>query len=223
FIAGTIGEGWNWRGGFFCAGLFMGIGLLQYRLTEHYLGDAGVHPHPTSPEEAKRGWRYVWIAIAVMALLTLLMMTGVISFEVTPLAKATGIIISLCAIAFFAAVFLFGGLTSDERGRVVVIAVFFVCSALFWGGFEQAATTFNLFAQDFTDRSLLGHLFPAGVHPATWYQAANPIFVVLFAPVFAWIWVMLGKRNLDPAAPLKFGFGLVLLGVGFLVMMLAAQ
>jgi POT family proton-dependent oligopeptide transporter len=104
-----------------------------------------------------------------------------------------------------------------------VIAIFFLCAAMFWAGFEQAATTFNLFASDFTDRSWLGGMFPTGEHPASWYQSANPIFIVLFAPFFAWFWVFLGSRNLDPSAPAKFGLGLVLLGLGFLVMMLAAE
>ncbi|NCA12065.1 hypothetical protein EBR56_09715, partial [bacterium] len=65
--------------------------------------------------------------------------------------------------------------------------------------------------------------FPDGVHPASWYQSANPTFVVLFAPVFAWVWVALGKRNLDPSSPAKFGLALLLLGIGFLTMMLASQ
>src|SRR5690606_29254070 len=120
-------------------------------------------------------------------------------------------------------VLIFAKLTTVERKRVGVIAIFFLCAAMFWAGFEQQATTFNLFALDYTDRSLLGGLFPEGVHPASWYQSANPIFVVLFAPFFAWIWVSLGARNLDPSAPVKFGVGLLLLGAGFLVMVLAAQ
>ena len=103
------------------------------------------------------------------------------------------------------------------------VALFFVCACLFWAGFEQAATTFNLFAQDYTDRSWLGNLFADGEHPAAWYQSANPIFVVIFAPVFAWMWVALGRRNLDPSSPAKFGLALVLVGIGFLVMMWAAQ
>jgi POT family proton-dependent oligopeptide transporter len=104
-----------------------------------------------------------------------------------------------------------------------VIAIFFICAAIFWGGFEQQATTFNLFALDYTNRLWLGGWFPEGVHPASWYQSANPVFIVIFAPFFAWIWVALGKRNLDPSAPVKFAFGLILLGAGFLVMVFAAQ
>lgn len=223
FIAGTIGETWNWRGGFFCSGLFMGIGLVQYRLTEKYLGEAGLHPASRDPAEHARNWRNLGIGSGALLLFIGLLATGVISTTVADLAKAAGVTMSFIGIAYFAAVILFGGLTTDERKRVGVIAIFFLCAALFWAGFEQAATTFNLFAQDYTDRSALGGMFADGMHPATWYQSANPTFVVLGAPVFAWLWVYLGKRNLDPSAPAKFGLGLLQLGIGFVIMMLAAK
>jgi len=222
-VAGTIGETWNWRGGFFCAGLAMGLGLVQYKMTEKYLGDAGKDPHPTSPEERARGFKILYGVAAATVVLIGLIFAGVIAVNVTTLAKVVGVLMSTLGIVYFAAVLIFGGLTKEERGRVGVIAIFFLCAAMFWAGFEQAATTFNLFAQDYTNRVMLGGMFPDGVHPASWYQSANPIFIVIFAPVFAWMWVELGKRNLDPSAPAKFGLGLVLLGTGFLVMMGAAQ
>jgi proton-dependent oligopeptide transporter, POT family len=222
-VAGTIGEAWNWRGGFFCAGLFMGIGVIQFRLTQHYLGDAGHAPKDVSALERSRGWKLVGIASVVIVALALLLFAGVVPVTVTTLAQAFGSAMIALAVLFFGYVLLFAKLERAERKRVGVIAIFFLCAAMFWAGFEQQATTFNLFAVDFTNRSWLGGFFPEGVHPASWYQSANPIFIILFAPFFAWMWVALGKRNLDPSAPLKFGLGLVLLGVGFLVMMFAAQ
>src|SRR6185436_9993607 len=89
-IAGTIGETWNWRGGFFCAGLFMALGVVQYKLTEHYLGDAGLHPATASDEERARGWRIAWGSLAAMIVLALLMFSGVISADVTTLAHYVG-------------------------------------------------------------------------------------------------------------------------------------
>ena len=223
FIAGTIGESWNWRAGFFCAGAAMLIGVVQYRATEHYLGDAGLAPRDTTDAQHAAGWRNIGIGGALVALLAVLLYTGVIPVTVTGLAQlfASGMV--ALGFLFFLYVFVFGGLDADEKKRVALIAVFFLCAALFWAGFEQAATTFNLFAQDFTDRSWLGGMFADNEHPAAWYQSANPIFVVIFAPFFAWLWVALGTRNLDPSSPAKFGLALVLLGVGFLVMMWAAQ
>lgn len=221
-IAGTVGEAWNWRAGFFCAGLFMGFGVIQFKLTQRHLGLAGLAPS-TNTEERRRGWQGVAIGCAVVAAAGAAMFLGYVPVDVTTLAQAFGAAMIALAFAFFGYVLLFAKLSAAERKRVAVIAIFFLCAAVFWAGFEQQATTFNLFALDFTDRSVLGSWFPEGVHPASWYQSANPIFIVIFAPFFAWIWVALGARNLNPAAPIKFGLGLVLLGIGFLVMVFAAQ
>ncbi len=97
----------------------------------------------------------------------------------------------------------------------MLIFFLFVGAALFWSGFEQAGSSMNLFAADYTDRVILGW-----EAPASWLQSVNPVFIITFAPVFGWLWLALGKWN--PSTPLKFGFGLILLGLGFLVMAWAA-
>jgi POT family proton-dependent oligopeptide transporter len=89
---------------------------------------------------------------------------------------------------------------------------------MFWAGFEQTGSSLNLFAERYTDRNIFGWEMPAGV-----LQNINPFFIIVFSPVFAALWVNLGRRNLDPAAPAKFALGLALMGVGFIVMYLAAQ
>ncbi len=221
-IAGGLGEDINWRLGFAICGVAMIIGLIQFKMTSHYLGHAGLAPD-VPPEQKKRTW-ILGAAVGVLAIaaaLGLFMGDNVPSEET--LAHGLFIFEVALAVAFFGYVLLFGGLTLAEKKRVGVIIVFFLCAALFWGGFEQQATTFNLFALDYTDRSLFGDLFREGVHPAAYYQAINPICIILFAPFFAWIWVSLGARNLDPSAPFKMGLGLLLLGLGVLVMMGAAQ
>ena len=222
-IAGTIGEKWNWRGGFFCAGAAMLLGVLQYKMTDKYLGDAGRAPQNLSPAERSASWRLVYIGLAAVAALGALALAGIVPISIKRLAEAFGSGMIALAVVFFGYVLFVAKLTTDERKRVAVIAVFFLCAALFWAGFEQAATTFNLFAVDYTDRSALGSWFTDGQHPASWYQSANPVFIILFAPFFAWLWVALARRNLDPSAPAKFGLGLILLGLGFVVMMLAGK
>ncbi len=222
-LAGTVGEAWNWRGGFFVSGLFMAVGVVWFKLTERWLPEKAGRAHPMTDAERSQGWRIVTISSIVVAAVVAIMFMGLIPVTVTQLAQAFGTAMIALAFFFFGYVLIFAKLSSEERKRVAVIAVFFLCAAIFWAGFEQQATSFNLFALDFTDRSWLGSWFPEGVHPASWYQSANPIFIIIFAPFFAYIWVALGRRNLDPAAPAKFGLGLILLGVGFLVMMLAAQ
>lgn len=222
-IAGTIGETLGYRWGFLSAGIAMAIGLVQFKLTQHYLGDAGAAPAPSTVAERRRGWKIVIGAVLAVFALVAVSLGGLLSVNLVTLAQYTGSAIVALAVFFFGYVILFGGLDSVEKKRVVVIAIFFLLAALFWAGFEQAATTFNLFARDYTDRSLLGSWFALGEHPTSWYQSANPIYIIVFAPFFAWMWVALAKRNLDPSAPAKFGIGLLLLGAGFGVMLLAAE
>src|SRR5690606_11676991 len=119
---------------------------------------------------------------------------------------------------YFAYILIAGGLTTDEKKRVAIIFALFIGAALFWSGFEQAGSSLNLFARDHTNRILFGWELPAG-----WLQNVNPAFIIIFAPVMGALWVKLAARNLNPRTPLKFGVGLILLGLGFLIMHFAAE
>jgi proton-dependent oligopeptide transporter, POT family len=222
-IVGTIGETVGYRWGFLVGGIGMVLGLIQYHLTGKWLGTAGLVPHPAAPPERRRAQRLLTAALAVLGVLVLLALSGRLPIGVVPLANATGAAMIALAIAFFGYVLLFGKLTPAEKKSVAVIAIFFVCAAVFWAGYEQAGSTLNLFARDHTDRSFLGSWFASGQHPVSWYQIAQAVFVLGLAPVFAWIWISLGRRGRDPSAGTKFGLGLLQLGLSFLVMMVAAQ
>jgi POT family proton-dependent oligopeptide transporter len=97
-----------------------------------------------------------------------------------------------------------------------VVLVLFVASAIFWSAFEQAPSTLNIFARDSTQNTIFGWAYPS-----SWLQSINAFFIIVMAPVFAWIWLKLGSR--DPSSPTKFGIGLTFTGLGFLVMVFAAQ
>jgi proton-dependent oligopeptide transporter, POT family len=222
-VSGTVGETLGYRWGFFTAGAAMLIGLVQYRLTGHHLGDAGVTPQGSTPAERRRSAWWLLAGLALLAAAILAVGSGAVSVNAGQLADGLGKFMALLAVAFFGGVLLFGGLDAAEKKRVGVIVVFFLCASLFWAGFEQAATTFNLFARDLTDRSLLGGFFETHEHPASWYQSVNPVYIIVLSPFFAWLWVSLGRRNLDPSAPLKFGIGLALLGLGFATLIVAAN
>jgi POT family proton-dependent oligopeptide transporter len=94
----------------------------------------------------------------------------------------------------------------------------FVFASIFWAAFEQAPTSLNLFARDFTQRTYFGWQIPA-----VWFQIVNSIFIVAFAPVFAAIWLALGKRGSNPSSPVKFSLGLLFAGLGFAIMIPAAN
>ena len=113
-------------------------------------------------------------------------------------------------------------LSRVEWQRIGVILVLaFVANIAFWAAFEQAGSSMNVFAAQNTDRTLWGLLDTP--FPATWYQSVNPAAIILFAPVFAWLWVFLGHRGLNPSTPTKFALGLWLLGLAFLSMVFGAM
>jgi len=94
---------------------------------------------------------------------------------------------------------------------LVLIAV----SVLFWALFEQAGSSLTLF----TDRNVaMGDIFTAGM-----FQSLNPLFIILLAPVFAAMWVMLGRKKWEPSTPAKFGLGILQVGLGFAVLIYGAS
>jgi POT family proton-dependent oligopeptide transporter len=98
------------------------------------------------------------------------------------------------------------------------VTVFFLAAALFWSLFEQAGSTLNLFADRDTRTSVLGWEFPS-----SWFQSMNSMFVWSFAGVFAWLWLALGRRGKEPSTPIKFSLGLIFVGAGFGVLVVAAS
>ena len=107
------------------------------------------------------------------------------------------------------------GFTTTEWKRIAAMAVFFVFAAIFWGAYEQAGSSLNLFGDRYTTLRILGFTFPS-----SWYVGVQALFVILLAPVFAWLWIRLGRY--EPTTPTKFAFGLFFVGLSFLFLMIPA-
>jgi len=103
------------------------------------------------------------------------------------------------------------GFTSAEWKRIAAVVVLFLFASLFWGAYEQAGSTLNLFADRHTRLEIAGFEFPS-----SWFQSVQPIFVILLAPAFAWLWLRLGPH--EPSSPAKFALGLFFMGLAFLVL-----
>ena len=103
------------------------------------------------------------------------------------------------------------GFSRDEWKRIGAIVIFFVVSILFWGAYDQAGSTLNLFADRYTRLELFGIPFPS-----SWFQSVPPLFVITLAPMFAWLWIRLGPR--EPSVPAKLALGLFFMAMSFLVM-----
>jgi proton-dependent oligopeptide transporter, POT family len=208
------------RAGFWTAAIFMALGVLQFFLTQHFLGEAGKFTAPTTTNGSGKPWPAMAIACGMTALVVVACTVGWIPLQALSFAHlATGLMVGM-AVLYFAYLFFAAGLSADERKRLLVLLVLFLGSILFWSGYEQAGSSLNLFADRYTDRVIGGFNFTI---PTEWFQSLNPAFIIIFAPVLAWLWVALAKRNLNPSAPAKFAIGIMLVGAGFLVMAAAAK
>jgi POT family proton-dependent oligopeptide transporter len=218
-ITGYLGERVGWHLGFGAAGVGMVIGLITYRLRAgRTLGNIGLEAASKDSAEHRRVKLSVAIAVGVIVLLVALTMGGMIHINPVSLAQKMTFVIVGSALVYFIYLFVGGGLTTEEKKRVVIIILLFIFAAIFWSAFEQAPTSLNLFARDYTDRVVFGWEMPT-----LWLQAANSVFVILLAPVFAVVWIALGRRGRDPSSVAKFAWGLFFAGLGFVVMLIAAN
>ena len=209
------------RAGFGVAAVFMAAGVLQYYLTQHHLGTAGQFVAPAkvgADAVSRKPWWKLWIALGVSALAVAALSFGWVPLNPLTLARASALVIAATAVLYFAHLFIAGNLSTQEKRRALVIVVLFFGSALFWLGYEQAGSSLNLFAERYTDRAL-----GSFVIPASWFQSLDAAFVIAFAPLLAWVWIALARRHLKPSAPASFAIGVILMGLGFAVMAVAAS
>jgi POT family proton-dependent oligopeptide transporter len=223
-ITGFLGEKIGWHWGFGAAGVGMLFGLTFFAITRgKTLRGIGTEPsrHPDAAVQARQE-RTVKIALALglaaIVLVFALAAAGSITIDAQAIGRQLVNITLVMVTLFFAFVIFAGGISKDEKKRVGVIFILFLFAIVFWGAFEQAPTSLNLFARDFTDRTIGGFEVPA-----TWFQSINSAFVIILAPVFAGIWISLGRRNRDLSSPGKFSLGLAFAAIGFLLMIFAAN
>jgi POT family proton-dependent oligopeptide transporter len=220
-VCGFLGQRVSWHAGFAAAGVGMVLGVVQYVLGGAHLGTSGLEPAPAaSPAAAttlrKRAQLWGGGAAVLLVLLVVSLITGVLSVSPKQVADAALGLLFVTTVVFFGWLFFAGDWAPAERRRLYVIGAFFLAAALFWSEFEQAGSTLNLFADRNTRTSIFGFEFPS-----SWFQSVNAIFIIIFAPAFAWLWLRLGSR--EPSSPVKFSFGLIAVGAGFVVMMFAAM
>ncbi len=218
-VCSALGEKVNWHYGFAAAGVGMVLGLVQFGLTRRHLGEAGREPTHRS-DTVGRDWMFIGGVSVVGSVVVGLALAGVLVINPVLLAQGAAYVITMLAVLYFGWVFQFGKLTAVESRRVAVIAILFVASALFWAGYEQAGSSLNLFAKEYTVLAIqsLNVELPAG-----WFQSVPALFVIVFAPVVAMVWVALARRGVSPSLPAKFAFALMLLALGFLVVTIGSK
>ena len=211
-LCGWLGENYGWGYGFGAAGIGMIIGLITFIYGQKYLmGKA----EPKNPEILKKkvfaGISVEWL-IYILSIASLFIIAQMVQRHtvVDWMLRITGAI-ALLMIIFYS--------IKEEkiiRERLLALTVLIIFSVVFWALFEQAYTSMNLYADRVLDRELFGWTIPG-----PWFLSLNALFIIIFAPIVANLWVKLGKYN--PNTTVKFAFAIILVGLGFGMLVIGAN
>ncbi|MEQ1121175.1 peptide MFS transporter [Acinetobacter seifertii] len=223
-ITGLLVQNHGWHLGFGIGGIGMLIALLIFRFFalpqlqtfNELRQETNTCNKPVV--DNKNAPKIVFSFLFVVAMIIALTLFGIIHINPVMVATYLTLGIGLGIIAYFAYLLLFLNLDQNDKFKIIICFVLLITSALFWSAFEQKPTSFNLFAQDYTNRNVLGFEIPT-----VWFQSINAFFIIIFAPIAAWLWAKLGKSNKDPNYISKFIIALLLAAGGFLVMSFASR
>jgi proton-dependent oligopeptide transporter, POT family len=208
-LAGWLGETYGWRYGFGAAGVGMLLGLIVFVWFRPLLMGRGESPDPARlVRRVMGGIKFEWLlyALGFAAIAGIWLLIQYQGFY--------GWLLLIMGAALLAYVLIHAfKLDAEARDRIFAIIFLIALQPVFWGLFEQAGGSLNLFTDRYVDR--------AGV-PASLFQSINPIYIVLLGPLFAWLWTTLGRKGLEPSTPLKFGLALLQVGFSFLVLVWGA-
>ncbi|WP_223669499.1 peptide MFS transporter [Kangiella shandongensis] len=207
---GIIGIVWGWAYGFGLAGIGMVLGLVIFIWKSEWLEGKAEPPNPAKLKEKVFAFlNYEWmcylIGVGIIAISMFFVMNAEIMGDIFGF-LGIGMFLILVAYAIIK-------LEGDERHRMFAAIYFILAQIPFWALFEQAGSSLNLFTDRLVDRSMMGWIVPAPV-----FQSLNAGYIIIFAPILAWLWSFLAKRKLNPPTPVKFAFGVFLCGFGFLAL-----
>ena len=208
-VCGALGEAVGWSWGFGAAALGMIAGVIVFALGTPLLKGQGEAPDPAwlaAPVIGIRReyWLYAGALPFTALMLALLASPSTVGYLLT----ASGALMGMGLVAYACL-----KLDPVARGRLLVALFLLLVQPVFWGLFEQTGSSLNLFIDRHVDRTLMGVTIPASL-----FQAVGPASIFLLAPFFAWLWLKLGRRGLEPSTPAKFGLAIIQVGAGFLLL-----
>ena len=209
-FCGYLGIVHGWKYGFGLAGIGMLIGLLVFLSSQSWLEGKA---EPPSMEKLKEKvflfinveWMCYMVGFAIVAVSMFLVMNEEL---VGGILGPIGIVMMLGMIGYSML-----QLQGDERSRMLAAIYFILAQIPFWALFEQAGSSLNLLTARLVDREIFGWSVPGPV-----FQSLNAGYIFMFAPLVAWLWIWLAKRDLNPSTPIKFALGVALAGLGFLAL-----
>lgn len=208
---GAIGEIEGWKWGFFTAGVGMLLGYGIFLLAQYrgWFESYGLRPE----EEMKpvvKGVKNAWLPYIFSLLMVPLAWFLINQNDIVDIMLA---ILAVLILGYL--IYQSFSYETVQKHRIWVVVILLLFTTVFWTFFELAGSAMNIFTERNVNKNLLGMNFTT-----TFFQSVNPLFIMIFAPIFSWMWIKLGRSGKEPSAPYKFGTGLVLLGLGFLVMTL---
>lgn len=228
-VTGYLQENWGWHYAFGAAAIGMAAGLIQYYFSGKSLSLDSVTPSNPYKGQAKRNAWIAVIGIVLAAIVVIILAhTGAIQLDPIALAQQVAVVFTVVFFLYFGFIYFKGSLSEDEKKRMWALLLVCIASACFWSGFEQAGSSLNLFAQDYTNRmvgegSMFSSLLGLSAIPTVWFQLSNSLFIIILSPFFAALWINLAKRMIDPSYTIKCAIGLVIMATGFIVMFTASQ
>ncbi|WP_044200587.1 peptide MFS transporter [Flammeovirga sp. OC4] len=251
FVGGSLAENVGWEYGFIAAGVGMIASTIWFffRETSIVSGETG-HAVGMAPKDDpaskfklnQKDWMQILVYVGVLAVITYATVWALVNVD-ADIINTIVQIIAAGGIGYLAITIFQNTSGGTEWSRVGVILALAVFNVIFWSGFEQAGTSFNTFANEYTERALVNLGFSASILgslsdsinsifnsevdlasakiPASWFQSINAVFIIILAPIFTIMWTRLSEAKLNPRTPVKFALSLVFLGVGFGIMALA--
>jgi proton-dependent oligopeptide transporter, POT family len=214
-VCGALGTAVGWWAGFGVAGLGMLLGYVVFVRGKDSLEGKGEPPNPEALAKPILGplsmeWLIYIGAIIGIPVIWILVQNNS--------AVGTALAIGSAAVLTYIVVNMFQS-SKEEAGRLILALILILASVVFWTLFEQAGSSLSLFTA--TNVNLPNQGFMTISAPQT--QSFNAGFILIFAPIFAILWVKLGQRGMDPSASMKFAIALVQVGLGFLILVFGAK
>lgn len=222
-VCGTLGEWWGWHWGFGSAAVGMGLGLGVYLAGRpFFLRGIGEVPL-VEGQKTPSGQVSTQFSVLFLIAGTILSAVFAALFHFGALSGFNSImtppvVITLSVVVIGLAGWFVASQRPGDRGPVATIFIFMLFNAFFWFAFEQAGSSMTLFTDRYTDAHIAGWEMPT-----TWFQSVNPALIFIFAPLFAVIWTTLGRAKINVSQPVKISIGLLLLGLGFVILVMGAR
>lgn len=214
-LCGWVAQAWSWHYGFGLAGIFMALGTVVFYVGRKMLGEVGTVPDAAKIRKKLGGFIRIDTTIYVGTFLVV----PIVIFLFGSYELMDGIMLFLAVASMIYLIYESFRLEGEARTQLLAATWLIAFSTLFWAFYEQNSGSLNLFAMRNVDMHVGGLELPA----LSVNNFLPPAWVIALSPVFAWLWVWLGKRNLEPGTSLKFALSFILVGAGFMVFYAGTQ